>query len=406
MKNDNFEDILKRKFESHTMTPPPSVMLNIERELAEIDSPSLNIQPKRKPNFLWGYVTAAASILIGVLLLNIDRDIDSNVLANADFEIEEKIYTSKTTQPSNATELISKNSIKPAIIRNIKNNDNKNIEPNITHQTKKVASPSQPIKIKEQKKSRKIEQKAEQKESIKSQEKRDSSNAIVNHSSSSPMPHKKEKKIFYTHISSSSLTSNSSNANNPSQLVPYTISGGKGDSEGYRTDITSPENLNHKIPISIGVHVGFNLTDRLSIESGLVYSKLNSSYETTKDSGIDFKFEQNLDYLGVPVSLRYNLLGHNLGSLYTKGGVMIERAISANRRSNVSREELYEKFSVKGVQTSLNLSLGGELKFLSKFGLFLEPGISYYFDNNQPDNYRTKNQFAFNLSAGLRFLIN
>ena len=414
MKTDNFEDILKGKFESHSITPPPSIMLNIEKQLEAMEATPLAIQPKRKTTLLWSSVAAAASILIGVLLLNLGDDIDTTSLANADTQIEQIIDANNAIQPIKQSELITYNDEKPSVIRDDKNT-NKSVGIKtatlLVEQKSSVATPQASTATKSLNKQKNTpkaeikeikEKKTITRESVKSYKKPEQPYMS---SPRATMARRPQQKKLYAHVSSNSLATGVSKPNEAPH-IPYTLSTSKGDAEGQKTDVASPKNLNHKTPISIGAHVGFNLTDKLSIESGLVYSKLNSSYETTIDNGTNFKFEQNLDYLGIPISLRYKIAGNNVGNVYTKGGIMVERAISANRSSNISGENLYEKFAVKGVQTSINFAVGGEIKIISKLGLFLEPGISYYFDNNQPDNYRTNKQFAFNLSAGLRFLIN
>ena len=415
MKKDNFEDILKSKFEDHTMTPPPSIMLNIEKELANIESIPLSTTTKMRSTLLWSSIAAAASLLIGVLLLNLDSDIDETLLVNTDNKIEEALNATNISELVKPTELITQaNAPQTPFVETIiaKKRSHTVIEP----QSVASAPQQKNIKVINSKLDLKNKKDDKPKEKIKNTSTRDNkyntytkkSKTLATRSMSiTPRPRELKRNKVYTHISSNSLASTgASNTSNDAQAVPYMLTESKGGSEGLRTDVTSPKDLNHNLPISIGAHVGFNLTDRLSLESGLVYSRLNSSYETKNDNNIDYKFEQKLDYLGIPLSLRYKLLENSIGNLYAKGGAMVERAISAQRKNIFAGDNIHEKFSVKGVQTSVNLSLGGELKFLSKFGIFLEPGISYYFDNNQPDNYRTKNQLAFNLSAGLRFLIN
>ena len=107
MKKDNFEDILKSKFEDHTMTPPPSIMLNIEKELANIESIPLSTTTKMRSTLLWSSIAAAASLLIGVLLLNLDSDIDETLLVNTDNKIEEALNATNISELVKPTELIT-----------------------------------------------------------------------------------------------------------------------------------------------------------------------------------------------------------------------------------------------------------------------------------------------------------
>ena len=64
-------------------------------------------------------------------------------------------------------------------------------------------------------------------------------------------------------------------------------------------------NLKHRFPISVGVNVKKRLTDRWGIETGLVYSYLESSGDL--DAEYTYRYKQKIHYLGIPLNLSYSL---------------------------------------------------------------------------------------------------
>lgn len=400
MKDSNFEEILKRKLDGNIITPPPSLMLKIESELSNAESTML-IRPKRKSNLIWGYVAAAASVLVAALLLNLGDDIDGAVLADASTKIKEEIDIREEIKIVNPVE-----SIILATIDAVKQTNPKVENPTQTTvmvaEAKVVNTTLMSTTTQQSTEEVITTQKSENKKEMAKTSKPSSVKLKVNPYAITKEREKKRRRVF-AHLSSSAFASGGSNNSALHGSSTLALDSPISAIGGIVNHPTVPE-LNHKTPINIGAYVGFGLTDRLSIESGLVYSKLRSESRETNDS--QYKFKQTLHYLGIPVALRYRLVDHNIGNLYTKGGVMVERIISAERSDNNSGREISENFTVKGVQPSINFSFGAELKLVSKLGLYLEPGISYYFDTNQPDNYRTNNKFSFNISAGVRFLIN
>lgn len=66
-------------------------------------------------------------------------------------------------------------------------------------------------------------------------------------------------------------------------------------------------------------------------------------------------------------------------------------------------ETLVEKKGISGVQWSLNGSVGVSYRLYREWSLYLEPRISYYFNNDQPVSIRTENSVIIGLGAGFRF---
>ena len=165
--------------------------------------------------------------------------------------------------------------------------------------------------------------------------------------------------------------------------------------------------LNHRMPITAGLSLAFTLNDRMSLTTGLNYSYLYSSSSQNFISGSS-NITRELHYLGIPVGLSYTLLRNGSFSLYAQGGGMIEKAVLWRETYGISTslDHNTEKASyhVKGVQLSVNISAGASYYFSRNLGLYVEPGISYYFPQRyQPANYRTVHPVSFSLRAGIRF---
>ncbi|MCL2728347.1 MAG: hypothetical protein FWD56_08195, partial [Bacteroidales bacterium] len=64
-----------------------------------------------------------------------------------------------------------------------------------------------------------------------------------------------------------------------------------------------------------------------------------------------------------------------------------------------------ENFYVQGLQWSVNASLGVELFLSNKIGIYLEPGMGYFFDCKQPRSIRTIQPAQFKAEFGLRMRI-
>lgn len=61
--------------------------------------------------------------------------------------------------------------------------------------------------------------------------------------------------------------------------------------------------------------------------------------------------------------------------------------------------------SVHGIQPIASAQLGFDYALNPKLQLYLEPGVVYYFDTDQPLSIRTKTPLFFNLGLGLRYRI-
>lgn len=186
-----------------------------------------------------------------------------------------------------------------------------------------------------------------------------------------------------------------------------TGSNGIGDANG--SPVGQPvTDVHHYQPVRIGMSVRYRLTERWSLESGMVYSMLSSDIAT---EGINYSSysEQKLHYIGIPLSVSYDIWRNRHAGVYVSGGGMVEKMVSGKvkTRANVSgRPDTYfaEHVSMSSPQLSISGALGAEVSLFRRIGIFVEPGVNYYFDNNSsiPTFYKDK-PFSFNLNLGVRY---
>lgn len=163
----------------------------------------------------------------------------------------------------------------------------------------------------------------------------------------------------------------------------------------------------HKQPVRVGLSVAYPLSERLAIGLGLYYTYLSSDFK----SGSEHNYQsahQSLHYLGIPLSANYTFIRSSRFSFYATGGVMAEKCISGQSElltvSGNSREAAKQSLTEKHLQYSTFGSLGVQLDLIKHVGLYVEPGLSYYFDNHsRVVNLYKDEPLQFNLSAGVRF---
>ena len=155
----------------------------------------------------------------------------------------------------------------------------------------------------------------------------------------------------------------------------------------------------HHQPVTFGLSLSYPLTSRLSVLSGVTYTKLSSDF-IQKMNDTKVVNEQELHYVGVPVRLSYQLLSWKGFSLYGIAG----GAADMNVKSSYTTEGVKGKARKDRVQFSADASAGVQYQVLPQMGLYVEPGVKYYLDNkSRVDNYFKDHPFNFNLQVGVRY---
>ena len=159
-------------------------------------------------------------------------------------------------------------------------------------------------------------------------------------------------------------------------------------------------NAKHHAPVSVGLQVAFGIAPRLSLSTGLVYTRTSSDFYPYAP-GSNYNVHQVLHYVGIPVGLNYEFWQSGGFHAYVMAGAEADYNVK-----NDTEEEEVKKENAKRdrVQFSGKASLGAQYDITPKVGLYIEPGAKYYFDNgSHVENTFKDKKLNFNLQFGLRF---
>lgn len=166
----------------------------------------------------------------------------------------------------------------------------------------------------------------------------------------------------------------------------------------------------HRLPVRVGINVAYRLTDRLSVESGVSYTRLSSDMKDGTKNNYSSS-SQKLDYIGVPLNVKYRAFGYRRLSVYASAGLLTEKCVSGKTTheyviSGEKKKHETEDVAAKPWQLSVNAALGAQFDVLRNVGVYVEPGVSYYFDDRSPLStiYKEK-PLNFNLNLGVRYTI-
>lgn len=166
----------------------------------------------------------------------------------------------------------------------------------------------------------------------------------------------------------------------------------------------------HHLPVRVGLNVAYTFNRRLGLESGLTYTRLTSDM-TDGTSENYLAVEQRLDYLGIPVNLKIKMLSYSRLSLYATAGLLGELCVSGRTNKDyvisgkIQKSESF-RIAEHPFQLSANGALGVQFDVMKRVGIYVEPGLSYYFDDRSSLStiYKEK-QLNFNLNLGVRYTI-
>ena len=187
-------------------------------------------------------------------------------------------------------------------------------------------------------------------------------------------------------------------ADNSPQRPPATDMPPQADEPQDTTDMKVPvmkrrqesSGTTHETPLSFGVSGRISLSDRLSLTTGLNYTR----YKATISKGI-FAYKQTAHYLGIPVRLDLMLVNKKHFDLYLGVGAQADKCIYATYDSERLRE--------KEVLFSVNGALGMQVDITQKVGLYFEPDIAWTLNEGTIKTSRYDNPLTITLRAGLRF---
>ena len=150
--------------------------------------------------------------------------------------------------------------------------------------------------------------------------------------------------------------------------------------------------IDHKQPLNFGISVRKNLAKGFSVESGLTYTYLASD---VRYEGSSEKISQKLHYIGIPVRANWSFVNTKNFAMYVSAGGAIEKCVYGKIGT--------ESETVKPVQLSVMGAVGAQYNINDRVGLYVEPGVSYFFDDGSSiQTIRKENPCNFTLQAGIR----
>lgn len=162
------------------------------------------------------------------------------------------------------------------------------------------------------------------------------------------------------------------------------------------------EEAEHKQPVSLGLSLSYSLTGRLWLESGVVYTRLSSTF-THRVISRSLSDKQTLQYVGVPLRIGYNMWKNKRLNVYAIAGGEAD----VNVKAEMETEGVTRDIGKDRIQWSLNAAAGLQYNFFPQFGLYVEPGVRYYIDNgSNVDNIFKDKKLDFSIQVGLRCLLN
>lgn len=154
----------------------------------------------------------------------------------------------------------------------------------------------------------------------------------------------------------------------------------------------------HYHPMSFGLSVGYNLTPRLTLTTGMVYTYASSDF-TSSAAGDDIIETQSLHYIGVPLNVKYKVWGNSAIHTYATAGCQADFNVSAKMQTG----DITTDADKDRTQWSVGGAVGVQYNIIPRMGIYAEPGVRYYIDNKSSvETIFKEKKLNFNLQLGVR----
>ena len=418
MKQEAWIKQLRDRLADHEVAAPAELWADIEAKLAQQAAPR---RPRIVP--LWGRWAAAAAVLAGVIMgggyLMQETENEQMAVSNGTGQMAEvqKVDENQTTSETEMTEnsVVMKSQKFVAQLKQMASAVEEMVQPS-------ESSKDQPVVVQEPSTEKQLAELAEQQtieHPAEAQTSKQQSTTKKQLPTEEDVIRELDRKIaeaskqrqshaglglyasnsFGNQMSSNGVVMNPEMAANYS-LDNYRSSGTRGDGEViYLADLGEEEK--HYQPISFGLTTNIPISPKFSIATGLVYTRLRSDI-IKKMPGIELTTEQTLHYIGIPVNLQYQIWNYHFLKIYASAGGQVDYNIKIQQKQNfnslgnsdIDRDRL--QFSMQG-------AVGIQCDIIPLIGLYIEPGVKYYFKNGSDvRNYFKDKPTNFNLQVGLR----
>ncbi|MDR2622064.1 MAG: PorT family protein [Dysgonamonadaceae bacterium] len=408
IKEDNFRRIIKEKLEGYSLPVSDNVWDKIEK----------NLDNKPRKIVLWpwisGTVAAAAAVLLALLLFPInEKKISHYETTNLLSEYEET--TDKNVPVETIGQPVSASDVKPERIFVTRKTKGEYAEAGSRPKIDVIESEIVPEKEPEV-----PSQVSEPQVEDARAEKTDRLEKVVYPDidpfgdDSSPVKKSPKRKSISLSLGSAgslmAMNANSTDNMAYNDVIGQLRSNFYADESESRTEerllIEDFPEATHRIPLSFGLTVKKELNRTFSLETGLVYTFLDSRFE---NRSWEREALLQLHYLGIPLNVQARILGDKKSDweVYLSAGGMIEKGIyshykQTNHAGGSDILTIISNEKINGLQYSISFAPGIDYKIYRNYSVYFEPKISYYFDTKQPVSARTEHPVVVGVNVGLR----
>lgn len=170
------------------------------------------------------------------------------------------------------------------------------------------------------------------------------------------------------------------------------------------------KNSSYAIPVTFGATVKISFGNNWAIGTGLNYTMLQRTFAGKYTEYLDGVLKHDIEsdirhtthYIGIPVNAYYTFLSGSRIKLYAYAGGTAEKAVSNKFKVLDGPERITYSEKAKGMQFSAGAGLGVEFNVIDRLGIYVNPGVRYFFDCDQPVSIRTQQPFMMDFEIGLR----
>lgn len=165
------------------------------------------------------------------------------------------------------------------------------------------------------------------------------------------------------------------------------------------------ERRQHDAPITFGLSLNKKIDERWSLETGLQYTYLKSTF--TAGNVFAIRETQKLHYIGIPLKVSYRLAKYKNLSFYSTAGVQVDIPLkgtftTAHQTDSVSIPTKRRSLSMPW-QFSVTGGVGVQYHISSTVSIYAEPGVHYYIpDGSSLQTIRKEHPFTFSIPVGVR----
>ncbi len=197
--------------------------------------------------------------------------------------------------------------------------------------------------------------------------------------------------------------------------IPDSLDGS--DIDRYNDATPLSETKRHERPRTIQLSLSVPLSGRWSLNSGLGFTWMKSTFEADNGNGNDItRRTQRLYYLNVPLGATYTIWQRNKLSVYASGSMRLDIPVKGRETTEWVYTGRFEHApgdslvfptthaTVKAPwQWSVGANVGIQYQLLPHVKAYFEPGFRYYFPTGSPvETYRTEHPFDVAFPFGIR----